>query len=190
MFNISQSKNQHDLCVQRVLSNEEDGTGALNTVKMKFLFGYYIKIVIQQGELTLSGTEFTGVDFSRLGVQDIFGQLGDSPRLGNRENCVTKALSNLIHYQMICYWNSYILFHFPIFFTCFNDSPSNMGKMFCYFILKALFFISRYLSFCRDFLVRQEKRPNQKQKGNFKMYDMTTWLTNSCNTHIAQYLTN
>ena len=24
---------------------------------------------------------------------------------------------------------------------------------------------------------------------NFKIYDVTTWLTNNCNTHIAQYLT-
>ena len=24
---------------------------------------------------------------------------------------------------------------------------------------------------------------------NFKIHDVTTWLTNNCNTHIAQYLT-
>ena len=27
-----------------------------------------------------------------------------------------------------------------------------------------------------------------KDKINFKIYEFTTWLTNSCNTHIAQYL--
>ena len=26
-------------------------------------------------------------------------------------------------------------------------------------------------------------------KATFKMYDVTTWLTNNYNTHIAQYLT-
>ena len=25
-------------------------------------------------------------------------------------------------------------------------------------------------------------------KVNFKIYDVTAWLTNNCNTHIAQYL--
>ena len=50
-----------------------------------------------------------------------------------------------------------------------------------------LFSFSRYLSFCHDFLVRQEKRLNQKVKVNFKIHDVTTWFTNNCNTHIAQY---
>ena len=29
----------------------------------------------------------------------------------------------------------------------------------------------------------------QKNKINFKIFDVTTWLTNNYNTHIAQYLT-
>ena len=27
-----------------------------------------------------------------------------------------------------------------------------------------------------------------KDKVNFKIYDVTTWETNNCNTHIVQYL--
>ena len=30
------------------------------------------------------------------------------------------------------------------------------------------------------------KRLNKKDKVNFKSYDVTTWLANNCNTHIAQ----
>ena len=33
----------------------------------------------------------------------------------------------------------------------------------------------------------QKKRLNWKYKVNFKIYDATAWLTNNCNTHIAQY---
>ena len=40
-----------------------------------------------------------------------------------------------------------------------------------------------------DFLVMQEKGVEQKYKVNFKIYDVTAWLTNNYNTHIAQYLT-
>ena len=47
-----------------------------------------------------------------------------------------------------------------------------------------LFLFSRYLSSLLDFLVMQEKRLDQKDKVNFKMYDVTTWLRNNCNTHI------
>ena len=32
------------------------------------------------------------------------------------------------------------------------------------------------------------KRLDKKDKVNFKFYDVTAWLTNNCNTHIAQYL--
>ena len=50
-----------------------------------------------------------------------------------------------------------------------------------------LFSFSRYLSFCLDFLVMHRKRLFKKIKINFKLYDVTAWLTNNCNTHIAQY---
>ena len=32
------------------------------------------------------------------------------------------------------------------------------------------------------------KRFDKKEKVIFKFYDVTAWLTNNCNTHIAQYL--
>ena len=35
-----------------------------------------------------------------------------------------------------------------------------------------------------------EKRLDQKDKVNFKNFDVKTWLTNKCNTHIHQYLKN
>ena len=40
-----------------------------------------------------------------------------------------------------------------------------------------------------DFLVVQKKLFDQKDKVNFKFYDVTTWLTNNYNTYIAQYPT-
>ena len=30
----------------------------------------------------------------------------------------------------------------------------------------------------------------RKTKVNFKIHDIVTWLTNNCNTYIAQYLMN
>ena len=52
------------------------------------------------------------------------------------------------------------------------------------------FSFSRYLSFCLDFYVMQKKWLAQKDKVNLEIYDVTVWLTNKCNTHIAQYFTN
>ena len=34
------------------------------------------------------------------------------------------------------------------------------------------------------------KQLDEKDKINFKINDVTTWFTNNCNAHIAQYLTN
>ena len=50
-----------------------------------------------------------------------------------------------------------------------------------------LFSFSRYLSFCLDFWVMYRKGLIKKINVNLKFYDVTDWLTNSCNTHIAQY---
>ena len=38
------------------------------------------------------------------------------------------------------------------------------------------------------FLVMKKKQLDWKNKVNFKIYDATSWLTNNCNTHIAQNL--
>ena len=51
-----------------------------------------------------------------------------------------------------------------------------------------LFSFSKYLSFCRDFLVMQKKQFDQKDKVNLKIHYVTTWITNNCNAHIADYL--
>ena len=50
-----------------------------------------------------------------------------------------------------------------------------------------LFLFSRSLSFCLDFLVMYGKVLMKKIKVNFKFYDVAAWLTNNCNTHVAQY---
>ena len=48
---------------------------------------------------------------------------------------------------------------------------------------KKLFLFSRYLNF-------EKNRKNRliRKKANFKIHDVTAWLTNNCHTHIAQYL--
>ena len=76
------------------------------------------------------------------------------------------------------------------FFVCFNDSPLKMMKNALYFILKALFVLKifRFLSFwaCREKNDLIGKIP----KLNFKIYNVTAWLTKNYNTHIRQYLMN
>ena len=56
-----------------------------------------------------------------------------------------------------------------------------------YFTSKALFILEilKFLSWLFGYLA---KRLDSKDKVNFKIYDVTAWLTNSCNTHIAQYV--
>ena len=49
-----------------------------------------------------------------------------------------------------------------------------------------LFSFSRYINFCLDFLVMWKIQFDQKDFQNLKIYDITTWLTNNYNTHIAQ----
>ena len=53
-------------------------------------------------------------------------------------------------------------------------------------LVRKLFSFSRYLNFCLHFLVRQKKQFYYKDKVSFKIYDVTTWLTNNYNKHIAQ----
>ena len=58
-----------------------------------------------------------------------------------------------------------------------------------YFILKARFILKifKFLSWLFD---HEEKTTSLERycKVNFKIYDVTTCLTNNYNTHIAQYL--
>ena len=48
-----------------------------------------------------------------------------------------------------------------------------------------MLFISSYKLFSFG---HAEKRLDEKDKVNFKIYDVTTWLTSNCNTYIDQYL--
>ena len=56
-----------------------------------------------------------------------------------------------------------------------------------YFILKAVFVLKifKILLCCFGHI---KKWLDWKDKVNFKIYYITAWLTNNCNTHIAQYL--
>ena len=62
--------------------------------------------------------------------------------------------------------------------VCSIESPLKRTKNAFYFILK-LFSFSRYLGFHHDFLFMQKKRLDQEDKVNFKIHDVTTWLTNN-----------
>ena len=55
-------------------------------------------------------------------------------------------------------------------------------------IIMTPYSFSRYLNCCLHFLAMYKKDLVRKIKVNFKIYDVTTWETNSCGTHIDQYL--
>ena len=67
------------------------------------------------------------------------------------------------------------------------ERPLKTKKNPFYFILKALlvFKVFKFLSWLFGHV---EKRLDKKDEVNFKIYDITICLTNSCNTHIAQYV--
>ena len=56
-----------------------------------------------------------------------------------------------------------------------------------YFTSKALF-ILKIFKFLSWRFGQVAKQLDQKDKFNFKIYDVSTSLTNNCNTYIAQYL--
>ena len=58
-----------------------------------------------------------------------------------------------------------------------------------YFTSKAFFVVKIFKVFVLLFGQTAE-RLDKKDKVNFKFYNATAWLTNNCNTHIAQYLKN
>ena len=55
-------------------------------------------------------------------------------------------------------------------------------------MLKAFFFLYMF-TFLSWLFGYVEKRLDKKAKVKFKIYDVTGWTTNNCNTHIAQKLT-
>ena len=57
-----------------------------------------------------------------------------------------------------------------------------------YLNLKGLF-ILKIFKFLSLLFGHIEKELDKNDQVNFKIYDATAWLTNNCNTYIAQYLT-
>ena len=55
------------------------------------------------------------------------------------------------------------------------------------FMSKGLF-VLKFFKFLSWLFGHVAKRLDKKDKVNFKFYDVTAWLTNNCNTHIAEYL--
>ena len=62
-----------------------------------------------------------------------------------------------------------------------------MMKNAFYFTSKALS-VLKIFKFLSWFFGHVAKRLDEKDKANFEFYDVTAWLTNNGNTHIAQYL--
>ena len=62
-----------------------------------------------------------------------------------------------------------------------------MMKNAFYFASKAVFVLEIFKLLSRLF-GHVVKRLDKKNKVNFKFYDVTSWLTNNWNTHIAQCL--
>ena len=102
--------------------------------------------------------------------------------------------------RKVLFYCPYFLFNFLVNFSFIQLQPqrhtlgsdtimateSNL-KMF--FILRQqLFSLSSYLSFCLDFLVMQENGFIKKDQVDFKIYDVTTWLRNTCSTYILTFI--
>ena len=68
-----------------------------------------------------------------------------------------------------------------------TESPLKVMKNTFYFSTKPLFTLKifKFLFWLFDHVTQ---RLDQKDQVNVRFYDVTYWLTNSCNTHIAQYL--
>ena len=69
------------------------------------------------------------------------------------------------------------------------ENPSKMMKNTFYFTSKALFVLKifKFLSWLFGYV---SKRLDEKGMINFKIYDVTAWLTNNCDTYIVQDLEN
>ena len=65
---------------------------------------------------------------------------------------------------------------------CLIESPLTS-----YFIIKTIF-VLKIFKFLSKLFGHVEKAADQKDKVNFKIHDVRAYLTNSCNTYIAQYL--
>ena len=68
----------------------------------------------------------------------------------------------------------------------FESPLKKIENAFC-FTLKALFVLMIF-KFLSCLFGHVGKWLDWKDQVNFKIYGITTWLTNNCNTHIYQYL--
>ena len=68
-----------------------------------------------------------------------------------------------------------------------TKSPLKMMKNAVYFTLKALF-VLKIFKILSSLFGHVKKWLDWKNKVNFKIFDVTTLLTNNCNTYIARYL--
>ena len=67
-----------------------------------------------------------------------------------------------------------------------TESPLKVTWNVFYFTLKILF-VLKIFTFLSWFFGYVEKQLDLKDKTDFKIYDVTTWKANNCDTHIAQY---
>ena len=67
------------------------------------------------------------------------------------------------------------------------ESPLKILKKAFYFTSKALF-VLKIFKFLFWLFGHVTKQLDWKDKVNLKFFDVTAWLANNCNTHIAQYL--
>ena len=67
------------------------------------------------------------------------------------------------------------------------ENPLKMMKNAFYFTSKALF-VLKVFKFLSWLFGHVAKQLDWKDMVNLKFYDVTAWLINNCNTHIAQYL--
>ena len=108
-------------------------------------------------------------------------------------------------WKMFLLWNS----NMKNVFTCYNfscnrkiikikDGFSSLRQCFArksplkvikilFFTLKALV-VLKIFKFLSWILVMSKNALIRKIRLKIKIYDVTTWLANNCNTHIAQYL--
>ena len=69
-----------------------------------------------------------------------------------------------------------------------NWNPFKNDEKCFLFYLKSFFFVLQIFRFFFWLFGHVAKRLDQKDKVNFKFYDVTAWLTTNCYTHIIQYL--
>ena len=68
-----------------------------------------------------------------------------------------------------------------------TEGHLKMMKNTFYFISKASPFVLKIFKLFSWFFAHVTKPLGKKDQVNFKFYDVTTWLTNNRNTHIAKY---